>query len=86
MDWRIMYAYHWLRSVFISLDQFVNALLGSIPRLRGFGFGDPDETISSRLGKLERDGNPYAAFACKIISFILRDDCHCIEAIEEDEG
>lgn len=65
-----------LHRIGLSISQFFNALFG----------GDEDETISSRLGKLERAGNPCARLVCRIISFVLRDANHCQEAIEEDEG
>ena len=64
----------YFRNILISIIQLVNTLLG----------GDPDETLSSRLGKLERRGNKLAIFICKILDFF--DDCHCQNAIEEDEG
>ena len=63
--------------ILISIDQFFNTLLG----------GFPDETISSRLGKLARAGNPYAKAACWLIGKLLfQDTRHCAGAIEEDEG
>ena len=71
-----MSKYFW--NVFVGFDQFVNAVLG----------GDPDETISSRIGKWNRS----SCRACKIVSvpvcwFLgLFDSKHCVEAIEEDEG
>lgn len=74
-----------VRNVLISVSQFWNAAAGLFPRLRMFGFGDPDETVSSRLGKLARDGNPYARFLCRVIGVFLGPR-HCEEAVEEDEG
>lgn len=49
-------------------------------------FGDVDEYTSSVLGKLELEGNKRACYLCKLISFILRDEDHCIKNIELDEG
>jgi hypothetical protein len=49
-------------------------------------FGYPDESTSSALGKLEREGSKRACYVCKVISVILRDKNHCIKSIEEDEG
>ena len=65
----------WPRSILIAFDQFWNAVFK----------GNPDETVSSRLGKLERANVWWAVLLCKVISFILRDPNHCIGAIEEDE-
>lgn len=61
-------------NVLISLDQLGNTILG----------GDPDETISSRLGKKEREGSKIAKWACSILNKF--DHCHCKNSIEEDEG
>lgn len=46
-------------------------------------FGGRDETVSSRLGKLARDGVWWARVCCAIISLVLFDRNHCLEAIEE---
>ncbi len=64
----------WAMNVLIALDQLGNALLG----------GDPDETISSRLGKAQERGSGYGAWLRKILDWIDKD--HCAEAIERDEG
>lgn len=75
-----------MKKVLIAVDQLINTLLGLVPRLRSFGFGNPDETISSRLGKLEEAGNPYAATACKYIGYLPWFTAgHCRRAIERDE-
>jgi len=68
-------------NILISLDQFGNALFG----------GDPDETISSRLGKLKiRHGGkiPWYRPMSKFVDWGLDqiDPNHSIDAIEEDEG
>jgi hypothetical protein len=53
--------------------------------------GDPDETISSRLGKLKRKFGgriPWSRPFAKIIDWGLDkiDPGHSIDAIEDDEG
>ncbi len=65
----------------ISIDQLGNTIAG----------GDPDETISSRLGKLKvkhggkiRWTRPFAKFIDWGLDKI--DPNHSIDAIEEDEG
>jgi len=69
--------YFW--NLLVALDQFVNTVL----------FGDPDETISSRLGKwLDLPQNTWrynvASFVCKILRRF--DENHCKNSIEKDEG
>lgn len=63
----------YIRNIFISLDQLGNTLL----------FGDPDETISSRVGK-----NYHDTIFEKFINFIfwVKTENHCGESIEIDEG
>lgn len=61
----------YLKNVIIALDQLVNALTG----------GNPDETISSRIGKAIRAGGfmarlPWPAWALD----------HFLGSIEEDEA
>ena len=68
-------------NVLISIDQLGSAMLG----------GDPDETISSRLGKLKRRNSgriPWRRPLSKIVDAILDkiDPDHSLDAIEEDEG
>lgn len=67
------------KNVLVGIDQLANALWG----------GDPDETISSRLGKLKRAGGgridrPLPRAIDRGLDRI--DPGHSIEAIEEDEG
>jgi len=74
-------SWRYVVNVFISLDQFLNVLLG----------GDPDETISSRIGKLKRDNGgrlPRWRILTRTTDRCLEffDKDHTIEAIEEDEG
>jgi len=71
----------YIMNLLISIDQFGNTLCG----------GDPDETISSRLGKLKmRHGGvipwyrPLSGFVDWGLDKI--DPNHSIDAIEADEG
>lgn len=66
----------WFWNVLIAVDQLGNAVTG----------GDPDETISSRLGKRVRSGEAgwFARFTCWSLGWIDRG--HCRASIEEDEG
>lgn len=71
----------YLINILISIDQLGNTLVG----------GDPDETISSCLGKLKLKHNgiiPWYRPLSKIIDWRLNkiDPGHSINAIEEDEG
>lgn len=56
-------------------DLPLNALLG----------GDPEETISSRVGKLQRDGKRVGLVLAPVIDFIFGKD-HCKNNIQECEG
>lgn len=69
--------YFW--NVLIGLDQFANAIL----------LGDPDETISSRLGKWLLYPKTSWRFKvakpiCKLLN--IADPNHCETSIEDDEG
>ena len=71
----------WILNVLIGIDQLGNAIAG----------GDPDETISSRLGKMKlRYGGtiPWRRPLSKIVDWGLDkiDPNHSIDAIEPDEG
>jgi hypothetical protein len=63
----------WMHS-WIALDQFANAFL--------FG-GYPDETISSRLGRL-RPSCVFCRFVCRILNFVFRQPDHCKTALENE--
>ena len=63
----------WAWNVLIALDQRANALTG----------GDPDETISSRVGKCVRVGRLRWLGALLDEIFGPR---HCENSIEPDEG
>lgn len=61
----------------IALDQFINTIFG----------GDPDETISSRIGKITArrpDDCRFCVFLCKMLNKI--DPDHCNKVIENDRG
>lgn len=64
--------YFW--NVLVSIDQLANTLMG----------GYPDETISSRLAKLNRKGNKVGIIGCKLLDIV--DKGHCEKYIELDEG
>lgn len=71
----------WLLNILIGIDQLGNTILG----------GDPDETISSRLGKLKvkhRGKIPWYRPLSKIVDWGLDkiDPGHSVDAIEKDEG
>jgi hypothetical protein len=61
-------------NVLISLDQLANTLL----------MGDPDETLSSRMGKRARQGDRFAVCFCRVLDVV--DPNHCEKSIEYDEG
>ena len=68
-------------NVLISLDQLGNSLL----------LGDPDETISSRIGRIKRKWGgkvPWGRPVTKITDWVLDkiDPNHSLDAIEDDEG
>lgn len=65
----------WFRNVLVSADQFLNTI----------ALGDPDETISSRLGKAAMRGSKTAHVLCHVIGWVLGPG-HCNHAIEGDEG
>lgn len=69
-----MKRYFW--NILISLDQLANTLL----------FGNPDETMSSRMGKKIEKGECLGCFyLCRLLSWLFRQDKHCIQSIERDE-
>ena len=76
----------WLIDLLIAIDQFFNVLLkwplNLVFRIRGFGA--PDETISSVLGKHYSECR-LCRGVCKLLSLVLGER-HCREAIERDEG
>lgn len=64
-----------LRNILVSLDQLASVFLG----------GDPDETISSRVGKWSASGSKVGRFFEIILDSIFGKN-HCKECIEADEG
>jgi hypothetical protein len=60
----------YIYNILISLDQLGNTIL----------FGDPDETISSRLGK-----NYRGTWIERLVDWMFYDG-HCENAEEKDEG
>lgn len=75
----------YLLNVLIATDQLVNAVCG----------GCPDETISSRLGKMARgDYGPFWRRATAPLRWLVdtvfraafRQPHHCANSIEADEG
>lgn len=74
----------YLLNILIAFDQLLSAI----------AFGDPDETISSRLGKAQRGDHGPFWFAFWLPLRLIT-DClffpfdgwgHCRQSIEEDEG
>ncbi len=64
-------AYLW--NLLIAVDQLLNTL----------AFGDPDETLSSRMGKRVHRCKLCRA-ACRLLHRF--DPNHCEKAVEHDEG
>lgn len=66
--------YFW--NILISIDQFANTVF----------LGDPDETISSRMGKKIKEGTRgrIPLWLCKALHIV--DKNHCTNSIEEEEG
>jgi hypothetical protein len=69
-------------NVIIAMDQLGNALWG----------GSPDETISSRLGRIERhyggrQNIPWYRGGARVLNWALDkiQKDHCVRAVEEDE-
>lgn len=64
----------WVLNVLIALDDLLSAIL----------LGDPQETISSRLGKAMLKGARWACLLCRLLDRIQPD--HCLHSIERDRG
>lgn len=74
-----MKKYFW--NILIAIDQLANTILG----------GDPDETISSRLGKWShryKHSKDIRKYIAKYLGYILNkiDTNHIEKSIEPDEG
>ena len=65
----------YFRNILIGVDQLGSSLLG----------GDPDETISSRVGKWAATGSQLGKMIESLIDFIFWKG-HCKECVEPDEG
>lgn len=82
-----MRAYFW--NALIAADQLANVLLSPLLNLilrpGAARFGDPDETLSSVMGKLVEAGE---CRGCRLICRLLHllDPEHCERSIERDEG
>jgi hypothetical protein len=62
----------------ILIDELGNTLFSQpFNLLMGSGFGELNETISSRLGKNERDKTlkPFGKLICKILNKLDKDHC-----------
>lgn len=64
----------YIKNVLIAIDQLLNAVTG----------GDPDETISSRVGKRRDAAERFFAAVIDKLFFWQKD--HTKESIEPDEG
>jgi len=70
----------WAFNYWIAVDQLANSLT----------LGDPDETISSRMGKWSMAEDPgmfrYATSGTICFFLDIVDEGHCTNSIEHDEG
>ncbi|SNZ20959.1 hypothetical protein [Cohaesibacter gelatinilyticus] len=74
----------YILNILIAIDQLFSAI----------AFGDPDETISSRLGKSQRgDHGPFwkhvwwpVRLTVDGLFYLVGEPNHCIRSIEKDEG
>jgi hypothetical protein len=65
----------YLWNLFVACDCLCNAILG----------GDPEETMSSRMGKyVANKSGWFPCQICKLLNLIQKD--HCVKAIELDRG
>lgn len=70
-------AVKYLANVAISVDQLANTLLG----------GDPDMTISTRMGRAIRNGRCHLCRpVCWLLGKIDKDHCARADKAERDEG
>jgi len=72
----------YLRNILITIDQALNVV---------FFLGDPDETVSSHIGRVKRDNGgrlPRYRVVMRALDWFLDwlDPNHSIDSIEEDEG
>lgn len=78
----------YFRTTALNIDKFGNREFRKLWNLtliidRGYQFGNPEETISSVLGKNERDGT--LSIIGKVLAWILNtiDKDHCLKSIVE---
>jgi len=67
----------------------LNCLIGKDNMFSAQTGGDPDETISSRLGKARKRGSGWGKVANKVdlvAKELFNDHNHCNNSIEADEG
>lgn len=79
---------YWIWGVLIGLDQLANALLWPLLNMTvqngGVRFGNPDETLSSVMGKnVELGKCRFCVFVCLVLNRLDRQ--HCSRSIEADE-
>lgn len=79
----------WFWNILLSLDQLANVLfaplLNATLRPAAARFGDPDETLSSVLGKNIQSGECVCCrLVCRVLNWI--EPGHCQTSIESDEG
>jgi len=78
---------NWLWNILIAIDQGANVVFSPVLNLLlmpKIMFGNPDETLSSVMGKNVRAGScPVCHFMCRWLSFIQKE--HCKKSIEDDE-
>lgn len=79
----------WLWNVFVSFNQCCNVVFGPLLNLilrpKQARFGDPDETLSSVLGKGVANGDcRLCRPVCRVLNWI--DPNHCQLNQESDEG
>lgn len=78
MTWRdrgVWWAEQYLRNLLYCLDLSINCV---------FLFGDPKETISSRMAKRARDGRRLSRLGCRFLD--LFDPGHCIRVLRPGLG
>lgn len=64
----------YIHNLLIAIDQFANTICG----------GDPDETISSRLGKAQGRGSRFACVLCRLLDVFDKNHCH--NSVDINEG
>lgn len=65
---------YWADNVFTATSQWINAV----------GGGDPQESLSSRVGKGARDGRRFWIILCSILHRLEKN--HCELAIDDRNG